>query len=64
MKKFVALLTKEKGKTAMNEWVNDESDILWSSYIVYKKIKTILFLYLLVNLFKQRCISSIKSYKY
>ena len=64
MKKFVALLTKEKGKTAMNEWENDESDILWSSYIVYKKIKTILFLYLLVNLFKQRCISSIKSYKY
>ena len=64
MKKFVALLTKEKGKTAMNEWENDESDILWSSCIVYKKIKTILFLYLLVNLFKQRCISSIKSYKY
>ena len=64
MKKFVALLTKEKGKTAMNEWENDEFDILWSSYIVYKKIKTILFLYLLVNLFKQRCISSIKSYKY
>ena len=63
MKKFVALLTKEKGKTAMNEWENDESEILWSSYIVYKKIKTILFLYLLVNLFKQRCISSIKSYK-
>ena len=23
MKKFVALLTKEKGKTAMNEWEND-----------------------------------------
>ena len=31
MKKFVALLTKEKGKTAMNEWENDDSDILWAS---------------------------------
>ena len=26
--KFVALLTKEKGKTAMNKWENDDSDIL------------------------------------
>ena len=31
MKKFVALLTKEKGKTAMNEWENDDSDILRAS---------------------------------
>ena len=30
MKKFVALLTKEKRKTAMNEWENDDSDILWA----------------------------------
>ena len=28
MKKFVELLTKENEKTAMNEWVNDDSDIL------------------------------------
>ena len=36
MKKFVALLAKEKGKTAMNEWENDDSDILWALYSVYK----------------------------
>ena len=34
MKKFVALLTKEKGKTAMNEWENDDSDILQTLYSV------------------------------
>ena len=27
MKKFILLLTKKKGKTAMNEWKNDDSDI-------------------------------------
>ena len=26
-----------KGKTAMNEWENDDSDILWALYSVYKK---------------------------
>ena len=34
MKKFVALLTKEKGKTPMNEWENDDSDILQALYSV------------------------------
>ena len=58
MKKFVALLTKEKGKTAMNEWENDDSDILRASYSVYKKIRINLFQYLIVNLFKQRYIST------
>ena len=57
MKKFVALLTKEKEKTVMNEWENDDSDILRALYSVYKKITTILFSYLLVYLFKQRYIS-------
>ena len=27
MKKFVALLTNEKGKTAMNKWQNDDTAI-------------------------------------
>ena len=36
MKKFVALLTKGKGKTAMNEWENDDSDILRGLYSVKK----------------------------
>ena len=57
MGKFVAFLTKEKGKTAMNEWKNDDSEILWALYSVYKKIRTILFPYLLVYLFKQRYIN-------
>ena len=37
MKKVVALLTKEKEKIAMNEWKNDDSDIFWALYRVYKK---------------------------
>ena len=32
-----------KGKTAKNEWGNDDSDLLRALYIVYKKIRTILF---------------------
>ena len=43
MKKFVALQTKEKGKTAMNEWENNDSDILRALYSVYKRIMTIFF---------------------
>ena len=64
MKKFVELLTKENEKTAMNEWVNDDSDILQAFNSVYiKKLGQFFFPYLLVNLFKQRHISSAKSYK-
>ena len=43
MKKFVALLTKEKGKTAMNEYANDDPGILRAFYSVHKKVRTILF---------------------
>ena len=64
MKTFVALLTKEKGKTARNEWRNDDSNILRALYSVHNKIRTIVFPHLLVNMFKQRYISSVKSYKY
>ena len=32
MKKFVALVIKEKGKTAINEWENDDSDKLRALY--------------------------------
>ena len=41
--KYVALLTKEKGKPAMNEWGNDDSDILWTFCSVYKQIRTTFF---------------------
>ena len=37
MKKSVALLTMGK-KTTMNEYENNDSDILWALYIVYKKL--------------------------
>ena len=50
-----------KGKAAKNEWKNDDSDILRASYSFYiKKNKATLFPYLLINLFKQRYISSVK----
>ena len=39
MKKFIALLTKEKGKTAMNDWEHDDSDIFQALYNVYKKLQ-------------------------
>ena len=53
-----------KGKTDKNEWKNNDSDFLRALYSVCKKIRTIIFPCLLVNLLKQRYISSIKSYKY
>ena len=49
LKKFVELLTKEKGKTATNEWENHDSDILQALHSIYKKIRTTLFPYLPVN---------------
>ena len=64
MEKFATSLTKGKGKASMNEWGNDDSDIHRVLYGVYENIRTILFPYLVVNLFKHRCISSVKSYKY
>ena len=45
----------------MNEWENDDSGILQALYSAYKKMRTILFLYSLVNLFKKRYINSVKS---
>ena len=52
------------GKAAKNEWENDDSDFLQALYSIYKKIRKNLFPYLLINLFKERYISSVKSYKY
>ena len=39
---------------AKNEWGNHDSDFLRALNSVYDNIRTIYFLYLLVNLFKQR----------
>ena len=63
MNKEILCITNE-GKLAKNEWENDYSDFIRVLYSVYKKIGTILFPYLLVNLFKGRYTNSVKSYKY
>ena len=52
------------GKTAKNEWKGDDPEFLWALCSVYKRMRTILFPCLLVNLFKLRYISSVKSYKF
>ena len=49
-----------KGK--LNEWKNN-SNFLPPLHIVYKKLAHFLFHTLLANLFKQRYISSVTSYK-
>ena len=36
-------MTTNGGKTAKNEWENDDSDFLRALYSVYKKIRTIFF---------------------
>ena len=38
MNEEICCITNE-GKTAMNEWENDDSDFLQALYSVYKKIK-------------------------
>ena len=53
-----------KGKTAKNEWENDDSDFLVDLYRVYEKLRQFFFHTLLANLFKQRYTSSLTSYKY
>ena len=52
------------GKTAKNEWENDESNFLVALYSIYKKLGQFFFDTLLTNLFKQRYIRSATSYKY
>ena len=53
MKKEIHCITN-KGKTAKNEWENDDSDFFLTLCDVYKKIRTTLFPYLLINLIKER----------
>ena len=52
-----------KGKTAKDEQKTD-SNFLPALYIVYKKLGQFFFHTLLTNLFQQRYISSVTSYKY
>ena len=42
MNEEIRCITK-KGKTARNEWENDDSNLLQALYSVYKKIRTIFF---------------------
>ena len=62
MNNFVALESKKK--TAKNKWEIYDSEFLQDLDSIYKKIMTVLFPYLLVNLFKQRYIKFVKSYEY
>ena len=59
----IRCITNE-GKTAKNEWQNNDSDFLLAFYSVCKKLGQFFFHTLLANLFKQRYISSVTSYKY
>ena len=61
MKKLIALLTKEKRLRMNGKMMNLP---FFELYTVYIKIMTLVFPYLLVNLFKERHISSVNSYKY
>ena len=58
----ICCITSE-GKTAKNDWEND-SDFLPALYILCKRLGQFFFHALLANLFKQRYISSVTSYKY
>ena len=64
IKKFIALLMKKKEKTIKNEWESDDSNFLVALYSVHKQLGQFFFHTLPANLFKQRYISSVTSYKY
>ena len=59
----ICCITNE-GKTAKNEWENDDSGFLPALYIVCKRFGQFFFYNLLDNLFKQSYISCVTSYKY
>ena len=63
MNEDIHCITNE-GKTAKNEWENNDSDFLVDLYRVYVKLEQFFFLTLLANMFKRRYISSVASYKY
>ena len=52
MNEEINCITK-KGKTAKNEWENDDSDFLVALCSVYEKLGQFFFPALLANLFKQ-----------
>ena len=51
-----------RGKTAKNEWENDDSDFFSRFMQCILKISTILFPYFLINFIKERYISSVQLY--
>ena len=62
MNEEICCITNE-GKTVTSEWEN-HSNFHSALYIVYKKLGQFFFHTLLANLFRQRYISSVTSYKY
>ena len=63
MNEEICCITSEE-KSAKNEGKNDDSDFFLALYSVCKKLGQFFFHILLSNLFKQRYISSVTSYKY
>ena len=61
VKQFVALIAKKKQLRMDGK---EMTLIFFKLYMVYIKIRTTLFPYLLVNLFNERCISLAKGYEY
>ena len=62
MNEEVPCITND-GKMTKNEWEND-SNFLPALYILYKRLGQFFLHTLLANLFKQRYVSSVTSYKY
>ena len=61
VKQFVALIAKKKQLRMDGK---EMTLIFFKLYMVYIKIMTTIFPYLLVNLFNERCISLAKGYEY
>ena len=53
-----------KEKAPKNEWENDDCDFLRALYSAYKNIPANFFQYFLMNIFKERYISCVKTYQY
>ena len=60
MNEEICCITNE-GKTAKNEWENDDSDFLWALYSVYKKIRTIFSILYLLYIVLLQVINILKS---
>ena len=63
MNEEIHCITNE-GKMAKYEWENEDSEFLRDLCSAYKKLGQFFFQHLLIKLFKEWYITSVKSYKY